>query len=94
MEYKIIDLDADGNGYAVITTDAGESFGQQMTGCLEQTREGVDDYIRGCVARFKATNPPVKPQVPGAVIAQLVGRVQNIPEVRARETPVPGGLPN
>lgn len=68
MEYEIVQLDANGNGYVVITRDDGTSFGQNVTGCKFQTRPEWDEYAINVLNEVDARTVAERAVVPQAVL--------------------------
>lgn len=68
MEYEIVRLDANGNGYVVITREDGTSFGQNVTGCKLQTQQEWDDYAAAILEQVDGTDAVARVVVPTAIL--------------------------
>ena len=68
MEYEIVRLDTNGNGYVVITRDDGTSFGQNVSGCKFQTRLEWDEYIIEILDQIDARDTAERTIVPPAIL--------------------------
>ena len=77
MEYEIVELRADGSGYAVIFTDDGKSHGQQLRGMPVDDKQALEDAMDGvCEAVAARVAAPQSKQVSGAVAALIGARKQ------------------
>lgn len=64
MEYKLIELNADGTGYAVLYFDDGTSVGQQLRGAPVGSRAALEVYLQAVAAevaeRLRDASTPEK----------------------------------
>lgn len=77
MEYEIVRLDANGNGYVVITREDGTSFGQNITGCKLQTQQEWDDYAAAILEQVDGTEAAARVVVPTAIL-NMVGTRKSV----------------
>lgn len=72
MEYEVVRLDANGDGYIVVTRDDGTSFGQNVKGCKAQSQQELDDYVLDLTREVDEKESWHRMTVP-TVVRNLVG---------------------